>query len=80
MDAALRLYGPDSVWDASALGLGMFTGPDVIRREMENWVGILEDFEVDIEEIARVTPYTGVEQARADARRLVRSQDRGAGH
>ena len=49
-DAAIAPYGPESVWDASALGLGTYRGVDAIRRSFEEWTAIYEDFEVEIEE------------------------------
>jgi len=51
LDAGMSMYGPDSVWDVSALGMGVYTGVDTIRREMESWIGAFEDLEVQIEEI-----------------------------
>jgi ketosteroid isomerase-like protein len=49
-DAAMTPYGPESVWDTSALGMGTFRGADVIRRALEEWTAVYEDFEVEIEE------------------------------
>lgn len=49
-DAAMTPYGPESVWDTSALGMGTYRGADVIRRNLEEWTAIYEDFEVEIEE------------------------------
>lgn len=49
-DEAMASYGPESVWDTSALGLGTYRGVDVIRRAIEEWTEIYEDFEVEIEE------------------------------
>ena len=49
-DAAMASYGPESVWDTSALGLGTYRGVEVIRRALEEWTAIYEDFEVEIEE------------------------------
>jgi ketosteroid isomerase-like protein len=49
-DEAMARYGPESVWDTSALGLGTYRGVDVIRRTLEEWTAIYEDFEVEIEE------------------------------
>jgi hypothetical protein len=43
-------YGPESVWDTSALGFGTHRCVDVIRRNLEEWTAIYEDFEVEIEE------------------------------
>jgi hypothetical protein len=49
-DEAMASYGPESVWDTSALGLGTYRGVDVIRRTFEEWTAIYEDFEIEIEE------------------------------
>lgn len=49
-DAAMTSYGPESVWDASALGLGTYRGVEMIRRSFEEWTAMYEDFEVEIEE------------------------------
>ena len=49
-DAAMTSYGPESVWDTSALGFGTYRGVEVIRRTLEEWTAIYEDFEVEIEE------------------------------
>src|ERR1700730_5105849 len=49
-DAAMASYGPESVWDTSALGLGTYRGVELIRRAFEEWTAIYEDFEVEIEE------------------------------
>jgi ketosteroid isomerase-like protein len=50
-DAGMSMYGPDSVWDVSAMGIGIYTGAAAIRREMESWLGAFEDLDVRIEEI-----------------------------
>jgi ketosteroid isomerase-like protein len=49
-DEAMASYGPDSVWDTSALGLGTYRGVEVIRAALEEWTAIYEDFEVEIQE------------------------------
>jgi ketosteroid isomerase-like protein len=50
-DDGVSMYGPDSIWDVSAMGMGVYTGVATIRREMESWIGAFEDLEVEIEEI-----------------------------
>jgi ketosteroid isomerase-like protein len=114
-DAAMTSYGPESVRDASALGLGTYRGVEMIRRSFEEWTAMYEDFEVEIEEhrdfgsgvilsvarqpgrvagssgyvefryaavtlwteglIARVTPFTDIDAARAAAERLAEERD-----
>ncbi len=49
-DAAMTAYGPESVWDTSALGLGTYRGVEVIRGSFEEWTAMYEDFAVEIEE------------------------------
>lgn len=49
-DAATSCYGPDSVWDASPLGMGVYRGVVTIRSNMEEWYSFHEETEVEIEE------------------------------
>jgi ketosteroid isomerase-like protein len=49
-DAAMSVYGPDSVWDVSPIGLGTYQGVTVIRGTIEDWIGAYEEFEIEIEE------------------------------
>jgi ketosteroid isomerase-like protein len=49
-DAALAMYTPDAVWDASATGVGVFDGPEAIRGFFEDWFLAYEGFEQVIEE------------------------------
>jgi ketosteroid isomerase-like protein len=49
--ATMAVYGPDSVWDVSAMGMGRQYGSAASRRELESWTGLFEEFEVQIEEI-----------------------------
>jgi ketosteroid isomerase-like protein len=49
-DAAMGSYGPDSVWDTSPLGMGIYRGVATIRSNMEEWYGLHEEAEVEIEE------------------------------
>jgi len=51
-DEAMAPYGPESVWDTSAVGLGTYRGAEAIRRAFEEWIAMYEDFEVEIDEIA----------------------------
>src|ERR1700687_3188045 len=109
-DAAMSTYGTHSVWDTSPVGMGTYRGVATIRRAFEEWFGLLEGTEVEIEEnvdlgngviltvirqrrrpggsssyapfhfasvtewtdglVARVTPYTDIDEARAAAERL----------
>jgi ketosteroid isomerase-like protein len=51
LDAYLAVYGPDSVWDMSAGGMGVFKGPEAIRRFFEDWVGAYDDYQSELEQI-----------------------------
>ena len=114
-DEAMIPYGPDSVWDTSPLGMGTYRGVASIRTAFEEWAGLYEEAEVEIETnldlgngvifavvrqrgrlvgssghaefhfasisewtdglVARVTPYTNIDEARAAAERL--AEERG---
>src|SRR5207302_7259154 len=50
-DGLLSLYGPDSVWDVSPMGLGTYEGPAAPRRFFEEWTGSYEEYEIEPEEI-----------------------------
>jgi ketosteroid isomerase-like protein len=113
-DTAMSFYGPDSVWDTSPVGMGTYRGVATIRTALEEWYGLLEETQVEIEEnvdlgngviltvirqrgrpvgsssyapfhfasitewtdglVARVTPYTDIDEARAAAERLAESR------
>jgi ketosteroid isomerase-like protein len=49
--ALLSLYGPDSVWDMSPLGLGTYEGPAATRRFFEEWTASYENYRIEPEEI-----------------------------
>ena len=49
-DAAMILYAPNAVWDASPMGLDVFEGAEAIRGFLEEWFGVYEDFEQVLEE------------------------------
>jgi ketosteroid isomerase-like protein len=51
LDASLRLYAPDAVWDLSSFGLGTFEGVAAIRPFLEEWISSYEEYEVKGEEI-----------------------------
>jgi ketosteroid isomerase-like protein len=50
-DAMLSVYGPDSAWDMSPMGLGIYEGPAAIRAFFEDWLGTYEEWEIEPEEI-----------------------------
>jgi ketosteroid isomerase-like protein len=51
IDAAMSAYGPDSVWDLSPMGLGTYEGLTAIRSFFEDWIGVYDQFEMEVEEI-----------------------------
>jgi hypothetical protein len=50
LDATLSVYGPNSVWDNSAVGLGTNEGFAAIRRFIEDWWSSYVELEIMIEE------------------------------
>ena len=50
IDTAISIYGPDSVWDLSPLGLGLNEGSAAIRGFLEEWTGTFEDWKQETEE------------------------------
>jgi ketosteroid isomerase-like protein len=51
VDAAMSFYGPDSIWDLSAIGLGTYEGLAAIRKFFEDWIGAYDEFEIEAEQI-----------------------------
>jgi ketosteroid isomerase-like protein len=50
-DAMLGFWGPDSIWDMSPLGLGVYEGQVAIRRFFEDWWGAYDEYRFEAEEI-----------------------------
>jgi ketosteroid isomerase-like protein len=50
-DALMSVYGPDPVWDTSAMGLGIYEDPATIRRFFEDWIGRYEEWQIEPDEI-----------------------------
>ena len=50
-DTALSNFGPGSVWDDSAIGLGTHEGLLAIRSYYAEWIGSYEEFAIEIEEV-----------------------------
>jgi hypothetical protein len=67
-DGVMTIYGPDSVWDMSAVGLGVFEGCDDIRGFFEDWTGPYEGFEQELEEVRDLGNGVVFQVARHDAR------------
>jgi len=51
VDATMRFYGPDSLYDLSDLGLGVFEGHGAIRGFLEDWLASYEKAEDKPEEV-----------------------------
>src|ERR1700731_4587471 len=51
LDAIVRFMGPASVCDASQWDLGIHTGPEAIRRFLEDWFGGLAEYGVRVKEL-----------------------------
>jgi ketosteroid isomerase-like protein len=51
VDATMRFYSADAVYDMSQVGLGTFEGRPAIRRFLEDWLGSYEETEDEVQEI-----------------------------
>ena len=51
IEAIMRSFAPDSVWDMSLVGLGIFEGRAAIRSLFEDWWGGYEEYAQEAEEI-----------------------------
>ena len=47
----MKFVSPDSVWDVSAWGFGIYEGRRAIRRFLEDWIGSFEEYGRDSEEM-----------------------------
>jgi ketosteroid isomerase-like protein len=50
-DASMRFYGPDSVYDMSRMGMGVFEGYEAIRGFLEDWHSSYDEYEDEMQEI-----------------------------
>ncbi|HTQ68078.1 MAG TPA: nuclear transport factor 2 family protein [Solirubrobacteraceae bacterium] len=48
-DALVDMFAPDAVFDISPLGV--FEGRPAIRKLLEEWLGMLEDLSLELEEV-----------------------------
>jgi ketosteroid isomerase-like protein len=48
---SLRFYSADAVFDMSPVGLGVYEGPEAIRRFYEDWMGAYDDSDILIEKV-----------------------------
>jgi ketosteroid isomerase-like protein len=51
VDATMRFYSEDAVYDMSQVGFGTFEGRPAIRRFLEDWLGSYEETEDEVQEI-----------------------------
>ena len=51
IDAVVAFQAPDSVWDLSDLGLGVFEGAAAIRGWLEDWFEAWADLRLDVGEM-----------------------------
>jgi ketosteroid isomerase-like protein len=54
VDATMRFYAADAVYDMSKVGLGTFEGRPAIRHFLEDWLGSYEETEDEVQEITEV--------------------------
>jgi ketosteroid isomerase-like protein len=50
LDAIMRSFAPDAVWEAVSLGTS-FEGVAAIRGFLEDWLGAYDEYEIEPEEI-----------------------------
>jgi hypothetical protein len=51
VEASMRFFALEPVWDGSRLGLGIYEGRDAVRGLYESWSEAFEDLEEDDQEI-----------------------------
>jgi hypothetical protein len=51
VDAEMSFYGPDPLYDLSAMGNGIFEGRSAIRAFLEGWMNSYELYEEELQEI-----------------------------
>jgi len=51
VEAAMRFSRPDSVWDMTPIGLGIYEGQAAIQRFFEDWFGTYEQLKIEPETI-----------------------------
>ena len=52
VDALMRMFRASSVWDVTRWGLGSHTGLSAIRRSLQDWIGVMDEYAVDVEELS----------------------------
>ena len=51
VEEEMSFYGPDPVYDLSAMGIGIFEGRDAIRAFLEGWMASYEEYREEVGEI-----------------------------
>jgi hypothetical protein len=51
VDEEMSFYGPDPVYDLSAMGIGIFEGRAAIRTFLEGWMKSYEAYDEEVQEI-----------------------------
>jgi ketosteroid isomerase-like protein len=51
LDAVMRMFAPDVVWDMSVTGLGTYEGVGAVREFIESWWATWENHHHHVEEI-----------------------------
>jgi ketosteroid isomerase-like protein len=51
VDPTMSFYGPDSVYDMSHMGMGVFEGEVAIRGFLEDWHRAYEEYEDEMQEL-----------------------------
>ena len=75
LDAVMRFFASDIVWDLPVAGLGIYEGAAAVRSFMEGWWATWEDHEWAHGKIVRITLFARRREARAAAERL--AEERG---
>ena len=52
VDGLMGMFRASSVWDVSRWGLGCHTGLTAIRRSLQDWMGVMDEYTVDLEELS----------------------------
>ncbi len=51
VEALMGMFRVSSVWDVTRWGLGCHTGLSAIRRSLQDWIGVMDEYAVDVEEL-----------------------------
>jgi len=68
IDALMRFYAPNTVWDGSNVGIGTFEGVAAIRSFVEEWWGTWGEHTIEVEEIVDLDHGVVLSSLREDAR------------